>query len=315
MLGLCLMIPLTLSSMTGMTGMFSLTDIAEIADTADLNDLNDLHEFADAQAVNAQSTALNAPPFTALVFTRTAGFRHDSIPAGIAAMGRLSERHGFEARCTEDPAEFTAAGLRGVNVIVFLNTTGDVLNDEQQAAMEEHLRGGAGFVGVHAAADTEYDWPWYTELVGAMFRSHPHIQPAMITVEQRMHPATRHLSATWSRTDEWYDFRDNPRARVEVLLRLEPGSYEGSVMEDDHPIAWCHEHNGVRAFYTAGGHTSASFAEPDFLRHLYGALYWAAGRTDEAPTTQPISGPTDRTNDRASDRTNDRTNGRPESRR
>ncbi|MCA9297286.1 MAG: ThuA domain-containing protein, partial [Phycisphaerales bacterium] len=133
------------------------------------------------------------------------------------------------------------------------------------------------------AADTEYDWPWYTELIGAMFRSHPHIQPATITVEQRTHPSTRHLDSTWTRTDEWYDFRDNPRPRVDVLMRLDPASYEGSVMPDDHPIAWCHELDGVRAFYTAGGHTAASYAEPAFLEHLNGALHWAARRAADAP--------------------------------
>jgi type 1 glutamine amidotransferase len=146
-------------------------------------------------------------------------------------------------------------------------------------AFERFIRRGNGFVGIHSATDTEYDWPWYGELVGAYFRAHPEIQPALIRVEAA-HPSTMGLPSTWMRTDEWYGFRDNPRSRVTVLLTLDESSYMpgASTMGDDHPIAWYHQHDGGRAFYTALGHTEASYAEPLFLGHLAGGVEWAARR-------------------------------------
>jgi type 1 glutamine amidotransferase len=215
----------------------------------------------------------------ALVFSRTAVFRHTSIPQGIAALRMLGTQRGWRVTATEDPTLFTDQGLAPFNVVVFLSTTGDVLNPDQQAAFERFIRRGNGFVGIHSATDTEYDWPWYGALVGAYFRAHPEIQPARIHIEAA-HPSTMGLPSTWMRTDEWYGFRDNPRSRVTVLLALDESSYMpgASTMGGDHPIAWSHEHDGGRAFYTALGHTEASYAEPLFLQHLAGGIEWAARR-------------------------------------
>jgi type 1 glutamine amidotransferase len=165
---------------------------------------------------------------------------------------------------------------------VFLNTTGDVLDDEQQAAFERYVAAGGGFMGVHSASDTEYEWPWYGELVAAYFKSHPRIQKATVRVEDGAHVSTTMLPAEWARVDEWYNFRANPRASVNVLLSLDQSSYEGSEMprEQGHPVAWCHTEAGGRAIYTAGGHTNASYTEPLFREHLFGALSWAAGWVD-----------------------------------
>jgi type 1 glutamine amidotransferase len=209
-----------------------------------------------------------------LVFSRTAGFRHDSIPAGIAAVRELG---GFVVDATEDAGAFTGPNLARYRVVVFLNTTGDVLDATQQQAFEAYVRGGGGYVGVHAATDTEYDWPFYGELVGTWFKAHPAVQPARIVVEDRGHPATAHLGATWSRSDEWYNFRDNPRPRVHVLLALDESSYTGGLMGKDHPIAWCHQVGKGRSFYTGLGHTVESFREADFRAHLLGGIRWAAG--------------------------------------
>lgn len=219
-------------------------------------------------------------PFGVLVFTKTAGFRHDSIPDGVRALRELAPVGGFRITHTEDSTVFTDDSLGAFRVIVFLNTTGDILDDDQQGAMERFIRAGNGFVGVHSAADTEYGWPWYGSLVGAFFRSHPPTQPAEIDVVDRDHPATRHLAERWARTDEWYDFRTRPADTVRVLMNLDESTYQGGRMGDDHPIAWCHEFDGGRAFYTAGGHTRESFAEPDFRRHLLGAVRWAAGKDE-----------------------------------
>ncbi|MFH8344461.1 ThuA domain-containing protein [Streptomyces sp. NPDC018045] len=212
-----------------------------------------------------------------LVFSKTAGFRHDSIPDGIAAVKDLGKRHGFTVDATEDTAAFTDGRLARYAAIVFLSTTGDVLRPDRQRAFERYIARGGGYVGVHAAADTEYDWPFYGGLVGAYFRSHPTVQPATVRVEDRAHPATAHLAAAWDRTDEWYNYRTNPRARAHVLAALDESTYSGGTMRGDHPIAWCQEYRGGRAFYTGGGHTERSFADPAFRTHLLGGIRWATG--------------------------------------
>jgi type 1 glutamine amidotransferase len=194
---------------------------------------------------------------------------------------RLGAAHGFDVDATEYSGLFTDDTLTRYRVVVFMNTTGDVLDDAQQAAFERFIRRGNGFVGVHSASDTEYDWPWYTKLVAAQFASHPHIQQATIEVLDRNHPSTQHLAEKWERTDEWYNFRDPPREKaggsLRVLARLDPRSYEGSTMKDDHPIIWCQEFDGGRAWYTALGHTKESYAEPDFQKMLLGGIQWAGG--------------------------------------
>ena len=213
-----------------------------------------------------------------LVFSRTAGFRHASIPDGIGALQALGAANGFEVTATEDPNAFGESGLAAYDAVVFLNTTGDVLDARQQAALEGYIQSGGGFVGVHAAADTEYDWPWYGGLVGAYFESHPPGTPnATLKVVDGVHPATAALPASWARTDEWYNFRSNPRGKVHVLATLDEQTYAGGTMPGDHPIAWCQSYDGGRSFYTAGGHTSGTYAETQFLDHLWGGLAWAAG--------------------------------------
>ena len=227
--------------------------------------------------------AVRAEPPKVLVFSRTAGFRHGSIPAGIKSITELGREHGFRVEATEDPRAFDPERLKNVDCVVFLNTTGDVLDDARQKHFEKFIQGGGGYVGVHSAADTEYDWPWYGRLVGAWFKTHPSIQPARINVEDRTFPATRMLPATWDRTDEWYVYRENPRPNVRVLMSLDETSYQGGGMNGDHPISWYHDYDGGRAFYTGGGHTDASYSEPRFRDHLAGAIKWAAGMTPHPP--------------------------------
>ncbi|HEX7182157.1 MAG TPA: ThuA domain-containing protein [Thermoanaerobaculia bacterium] len=217
-------------------------------------------------------------PDRILVFSRTRGFRHSSIEPGIAALRELGAANGFEVDATEDARQFTTANLSRYKAVVFLSTTGDVLNNEQQAAFMTYIRNGGGFVGIHAAADTEYGWPWYGNLLGAYFARHPAPARARIRVENRDHPSTRTLPDPWTRFDEWYDFQQNPRSQgVTVLLNLDEASYPGGQMGADHPIAWYHEYDGGRAWYTAGGHTDESFSESAFLEHLLGGIRYAAG--------------------------------------
>ncbi|MGW8955817.1 ThuA domain-containing protein [Streptomyces sp. NPDC055709] len=242
-----------------------------------------------ALAVAAAALTALAPPvateadaadtaYDVLVFTRTAGFRHDSIPAGIQAVKDLGAGNDFTVTATEDPAAFTTSNLSGYEAVVFLNTTGDVLNDNQQAAFESYVRGGGGFVGVHAAADTEYSWPFYGQLMGAWFDSHPAIQQATVRVEDRAHPATSHLGQSWARTDEWYNYRTDPRSTAHVLATLDESSYNGGTMGADHPHTWCKTYEGGRSFYTGGGHTQESYADGAFRAQLLGGIRYAAGQ-------------------------------------
>jgi type 1 glutamine amidotransferase len=217
------------------------------------------------------------PQRNLVVYTRTLGFRHDSIPAALAAVRDLAARDGLTVLATEDPSAFATERLRGVEAVVFLHTTGEVLDPAGQAALQAYIRGGGGFLGIHSAADTGHAWPWYLDLVGAEFVRHPAIQPAALVRQDELNPATAALPDRWARTDEWYDFRTSPRGRVRVLLSIDETSYQGGGMGADHPIAWCHEFEGGRSAYTALGHTVESWSEPLFLAHVRGALRWAAG--------------------------------------
>jgi type 1 glutamine amidotransferase len=227
-----------------------------------------------------QAPAGPGPPAGAariLVLTKTAGFRHASIPAGAAAITSLGDRTGFAVDSTGDAGAISDSGLAPYRAVVFLSTTGDFLDSDQRAALRRFVQRGGGWVGIHAASDAERGWPWYGQLVGAWFKHHPAVQPATIDVLDRRHPATAPLPATWPRTDEWYDFQTDPSSRVHVLARVDESTYRGGTMGASHPIAWCHMVGGGRAFYTALGHTTESYREPLFLDHLLGGIRWAAG--------------------------------------
>ncbi|MGC4815756.1 ThuA domain-containing protein [Micromonospora sp. DT228] len=241
-------------------------------------------------------TPSSAAPLTkVLVFSKTAGFRHSAIPNGIAAIQQLGSANGFTVTATEDSGQFTTSNLAQYQAVVFMSTTGDVLNASQQTAFESYIAAGGGYVGVHAAADTEYSWPWYGQLVGAYFDSHPAIQTATVKIEDQSNPSTAHLPATWTRSDEWYNYRTNPRSSARVLASLNESSYSGGNMNGDHPITWCKAYGGGRAWYTGLGHTEASYTDPNFTRMLLGGLQVAAGsvsadcspRTTTPPTTAP----------------------------
>ncbi|MGH6656994.1 MAG: ThuA domain-containing protein [Actinocrinis sp.] len=212
----------------------------------------------------------------ALVYSRTTRFRHDSIPAATAALRELGRDVGLEVDATEDPDAFKPAALDAYAVVVFLSTSGDVLTDDGRAAFASWVRAGGGFVGVHLASGTEYGWEFFGQLVGARFTRHPRFQPAIVTVEDQRHPASAHLPAHWHVSDEWYEFEASPRGAVRVLASIDERCYEGGTMGEDHPLAWCHENCGGRAFYTALGHDEAAYGDAAFRAHLRGALTWAA---------------------------------------
>ncbi len=222
-------------------------------------------------------TTSTAPsPLQVLVFHKTAGFRHDSIPAGIAAITELGEEHGYTVTATNDASAFTESGLTDYDAIVFLSTTGDILNGEQQHALESFIRAGKGFVGIHSATDTEYEWPWYEGLVGAYFGNHPAPQTATVHVLESEHPTMQGLPPSFVRFDEWYNFRSLPGPEVVILATVDESSYEGGTMGELHPSVWAQEYDGGRSWYTAFGHTVESFSEPLVLTHLVNGILWAA---------------------------------------
>lgn len=212
-----------------------------------------------------------------LVFSKTAGFYHESIPDGIAAIQKLGVENGFEVDTTKDAALFTEENLAQYAAVLFLSTTGNVLNSEQEVAFERYIQSGGGFVGVHAATDTEYKWSWYGRLVGAYFQSHPQIQDADFIVEDNTHISTQHLEkGVWKRKDELYNFK-NLNKDVNVLVTIDETSYEGGENPEYHPMSWYHAFDGGRAWYTAAGHTTESFVEEKFLDHLLGGIQYAIG--------------------------------------
>ena len=223
-----------------------------------------------------------------LVFSKTEGFRHASIEPGQEALRAMGQQYGFDVEVTEDAAAFTEDNLRRYDAVVFLNTTGDVLDEAQQQHFERYIESGGGYLGIHAATDTEYEWPWYGQLAGAYFAGHPsnpNVREGVLDVVDADHPSTATLPNPWRHTDEWYDFKSF-NLNVHVLLKIDERSYRDEVKQQYHPVAWYHEVEGGRAFYTALGHTAASFAEPLFLEHLWGGIRYAVGMDESRYASQ-----------------------------
>jgi len=208
-----------------------------------------------------------------LVFTRTAGFRHDSIPTAVATLRALGQAQGLRVDHGEDPTVFSTGQLARYRAVVFASTTGDILDPAQQAALRAFVEGGGGFMGLHAAADTEYQWPWYGELVGAWFDSHP---PGLQTAQVTLHGGA-HDGQAWTVTDELYNYRRNPRPWVQVLATVDERGYAGGTMGADHPIAWCRPVGKGRSWYTGLGHTDAIYADPTLRALLQRGLAHVTG--------------------------------------
>jgi len=231
--------------------------------------------------------------FNVLVFSKTLLYRHASITNGIAAIRKLGAENHFSVEATEDANRFTPANLAKYKVVIFLSTSGDILNDAQQTAFREFIERGGGLVGIHAAVAgdvaTEGGWPWYGQALCARFTNHSAIVAAAINVEDAQNPSTAVLPKRWVRRDEWYNFIASPRAQVRVLATLDETTYKGGTMGGDHPVAWCKTIGLGRVWYTALGHTEVSFTETLFLQHLLGGIQLAAGvkPADFTPNPKP----------------------------
>lgn len=206
-----------------------------------------------------------------LIFSKTQGFRHSSIEKGAQVLKRLLDNEKISSDHSEDAALFTDQVLKKYDAIIFLSTTGNILDKTQQDAFVRYIQSGKGFVGIHAATDTEFEWPWYNGLVGAYFSSHPAVQKAKLDVIDRKHAATKHLDPIWWHKDEWYNFKD-VKEGLHVLMNLDEKSYNGGKMGDHHPISWSQNYDGGKVFYTGLGHTEESYDEPEFQKHLIGGI-------------------------------------------
>jgi type 1 glutamine amidotransferase len=212
-----------------------------------------------------------------LVFSKTAGYRHASITAGIEALKKMGEKNTWKVTFTEDASVFNDTFLSGKEAVVFLSTTGNVLDEQQQKAFEKYIKSGGGYVGIHGATDTEYDWPWYGNLAGAYFSDHPKIQQGRIKILNNTHPATKHLQNEWIHIEEWYNFKEPVKKDCIILMEVDETSYEGGKM-GTHPVSWYHNFDGGRSFYTALGHRNESYSnDAIFLNHIEGGIKWAAG--------------------------------------
>jgi len=210
-----------------------------------------------------------------LIFSKTNGFRHSSIPFGIAAIKKLGAENSFDVDATEDSLAFNTVNLKKYSTVIFLSTTGKVFGPDEEKALQMFIHNGGGFVGIHAATDCEYNWQWYGDLVGGYFKSHPKQQTAKFIVVDKTHPSTKDLPDVWERFDELYNFKYlNPN--VTVLIKIDEKSYKGGENGNNHPMAWYHEYEGGRAFYTELGHTDESYSEPNYLKHLLGGILWVS---------------------------------------
>ncbi|MFI6877019.1 ThuA domain-containing protein [Streptomyces sp. NPDC050400] len=238
------------------------------------------------QARAVQQPAEAAPAFRVLVFSKVTNFAHDSIPAGIEAVQKLGAENGFEVEATDDAGAFTDANLARFQAIVFNNTNstpekGDLLDADQRAALQKFVRGGGGWVGLHAASASERDWDWYEGLVGAIFDQHPAVQTGRVKVLDHAHPSTKGLPELWERSEEWYNWRVNPTGKVHTLAQIKVRDGVTGLDEGvDHPWSWCQNYDGGRSWYTAGGHAKSAFQEAGFLQHLLGGIQWAAGNKE-----------------------------------
>lgn len=228
------------------------------------------------------SSASFGQQFKALIFSKTQGFRHQSVPEGVVALKKLASKHRFEVYATEDATVFTKESLAQYDVIIMMSTTGNIFDDAQKEAFQDFVRSGKGVVGIHSAADTEYGWEWYNKMIGGQFNHHPHQQTARMKVVNQNHPSTYHLNENWLRTDEWYEYK-NFNQDVNILVQLDETTYDVGTkdgkkagMGDVHPIAWYHEFETGRVFYTGLGHVEEAFEDADFLDHVYGGIWYAA---------------------------------------
>jgi len=232
--------------------------------------------FAGVSFTDCSKNELSLKKNKVLVFSKTNGYRHESIEAGIAAIKKLGAENNFDVDATEDSLYLSDDNFKKYKTVIFLSTTGTILGKDQELALQNFIHNGGGFVGIHAATDCEYEWAWYVKMIGGSFLSHPQQQEAKLIIVDNTHPSTKHLPATWQRKDEWYNFK-NLNPDVTVLIKIDETSYTGGKNGDNHPMAWYHSYDGGKIFYTELGHTNESYSDPLYLQHVLGGIQYAMG--------------------------------------
>ena len=211
-----------------------------------------------------------------LVYNKANGFVHESIGPGTEAIKYLEKTYPFIVEVSDDSLIFRESSLSNFDVILFMNTSGNILDEEGEAAFENFIKNGGGFVGVHAASDTEYEWAWYGKCVGNYFHSHPEIQTAELTVHIPDAPSTKHLPEKYEWNDEWYNWKNEFNSNLQVLITVDENTYEGGIHKDFHPVSWRQEYEGGRCWYTAMGHASETYAKEKFIKHIAGGIEWVS---------------------------------------
>jgi type 1 glutamine amidotransferase len=232
-----------------------------------------------AWMVHAQTPAKRV-----LVFSKVTGYFHESIPDGIKIIEKLGAENNFEIYSTKDSTYFTDDSLKKYAAIIFLNTSGgNMLSPDQKRAMEKYIRAGRGFVGVHCASANfkrvpapEPDWTWYHKLVGATQTNHPAPSWGTLHVVDNKNASTKHLPKEWLWYEEWYNFKDI-QPDLHVLIKVDEATYKGGENGSDHPLAWYHDYDGGRSFYTALGHFAPAYTNPLFVKHLLAGIQYAMG--------------------------------------
>ena len=224
--------------------------------------------------IDAAGAVLYVKPPRILVFSKTVEYRHESIQEGKKALIKMAKENGWIIDTTEDASVFTTKNLDKYRVLIFLNTTGNILDSKQQIALQKYIHRGGNFVGIHGATDTEKEWPWYNGLVGAYFKDHPKPQDAWYHVVKKSHPAVSFMPDSLRRFEEIYNFYSFKKELVKVILTVDEKTYSGGNMPDYHPVAWHHTYEGGKVFYTAWGHHPETYSEKIFLKHILGGIQW-----------------------------------------
>ena len=222
------------------------------------------------------NVGLNNEKISLLVIYKTSGFIHkEGIEAGKKLFDHICNEKNYDCVISNESTYVNSKFLENIKVIVFLNTSGDILNSDEKIAMETFIKKGGGFIGIHSATDTEYDWDWYGKLVGAYFVNHPDIQTAKIFTQNKSF-IVDHLKKEWEIKEEWYNFREiNPN--IKVLLSLDESSYEGGGNGSFHPITWYHEFGGGKSFYTGLGHVGKTYDDNRFVKMIEKAILYTSG--------------------------------------
>jgi type 1 glutamine amidotransferase len=219
-----------------------------------------------------------------LIFTYSTGYRHASIEPGVIALQAMGKKMGVTMVTSADPAVFSTEGLKGVQAIILISNTSkktdptsEWLTGSKRDALQAFVHRGGGIVGIHAAADSHYNWPWYGRMIGGYFQRHPKGTPeGIVTVFDPKHPVMKGVAPVSRHVDEWYYYEDYD-PRLHLLATVDPGSL-GEADVNPNPVAWVHEFEGGRVFYTAMGHTDESYRDPWFLRQLENGLNWVMRR-------------------------------------